>query len=53
MPPTTQQLINELRDQLRIEIKNVREAVERYLRAEIRELRTEFRAEAHSIEHFN
>lgn len=53
MPPTTQQLISELRDQLRIEIKNVREAVERDLRAEIRELRTEFRAEAHSIEHFN
>lgn len=53
MSPTTQQLINELRDQMRLEMKNVRETVERDLRAEIRDIRTEFREEAHSIEHFN
>ncbi|KAH9384995.1 hypothetical protein HPB48_027031 [Haemaphysalis longicornis] len=53
MAPPMQQLINELKDELRAEIKNVRETVERDLRAEMRDFRTEFRDEAKSIEYFN
>ena len=48
-----QKLVNELRDELRQELKTAREAIERDFRAQIKALRAEFRDDAHSMEHMN
>lgn len=48
-----QKLINDLRDELRQELKTVREAVEREFRAQMKALRTELRDDVHSMDHMN
>lgn len=45
--------MNDMKEELRQEIKAAREAVERDLRAEMRAFRTEFRDEAQSMDHMN
>lgn len=48
-----QKLVNELRDELRQELKTARKAIKRDFRTQMKALRAELRDDAHSMEHMN